>query len=1036
MSHQYQPTTYYDWVNRTHGVHLDSSNYQYTPYDYYAGDEIHIQNAVFRNSQYVTHDNTHVRFLNKSDIHVYDTSSLVIHDSGTLTMHTSASPGARTFIVDEIGRVGIGMSHIGVHGESTESPSFDLDVRGQVGIEDYLFHNDNTETFMLFGSDQREHNVNTTGEPDTIHPVDINETNLFTGGIAMLQMKTRDTSDIIITAPSTLLNNTGPVETRDPVTERATIGFQIGTNPPSGLPDILTFKPTNDVSLENTLDGGYNLIYVDSTLELRDQWLQYHETIVHRWNNPELTTGFEDLLTTNIGLASHNIVDDASIIEIKVSEAYPDLYVIGAIFASTLVELWSGAPHGYDLGGWSTVDHMTVNKYNSNVDFVVKSLTNNGAIVSRGDGTEVVINEDGMNDTNFRVEGSRAPNLLHVNTSTNHITINGAHYDDTALFTINGTDDTGNTISELVTVNPAETIINPAGNDHNFRIAAQGLDPQQSVSDTGSDGNIQMHTAAVTSHALFVDATNGRVGIGHSNPDTTLHVAGSAHIEGDLWVKGVTNQIDTYIHATSAIDVSNIGTGPALTVTQSGANTIAAFYDRDVNNQLQSSLYLADKTMAGIGTDEPTSALHVSDTVENYQSSEPLATVTIDHNYNHGGILINSKGGEWQNHLRFSRDGTPDWQIRHPIHNSLDIHKNSLRFYTFDGDADVMTLLNSGNVGIGMTSPYVSLYVEDTDGIRLPVGTTAQRPVSSQYGIDPVVAPDTPNFLPMYGTIRYNKELQTFEGFGPGDTWGSLGGVIDIDRDTYWTALNDIDGDYYPDDPDHLRAFVGGNPTGVNISGSTDDSEYGNDTSSVLVMDIEKKSSKIYNSVYISGDRHTGNSSQMERISQESARSYYEKLLSFDYSSSTPPGFKLKVAIKTQGMNMFKIRLTDQRTTASAGSHLNFGYVSVEGYTYWEQDRDYTHTTLQETHSVGDLLLSNTQTGVRSHADDDLSTTSAENGMYHIFQLDIDQIGSMYPNNGTGPWTCDLLLQLDITNKSTRETDILPTYLPEAYITT
>ena len=68
------------------------------------------------------------------------------------------------------------------------------------------------------------------------------------------------------------------------------------------------------------------------------------------------------------------------------------------------------------------------------------------------------------------------------------------------------------------------------------------------------------------------------------------------------------------------------------------------------------------------------------------------------------------------------------------------------------------------------------------------------------------------------GYIRYNTETQQFEGYGPGNAWGSLGGVIDIDRDTFWTALNDISGSEYPGDPDTLRAYVGhdNNPSETN----------------------------------------------------------------------------------------------------------------------------------------------------------------------------------------------------------------------------
>ena len=58
-------------------------------------------------------------------------------------------------------------------------------------------------------------------------------------------------------------------------------------------------------------------------------------------------------------------------------------------------------------------------------------------------------------------------------------------------------------------------------------------------------------------------------------------------------------------------------------------------------------------------------------------------------------------------------------------------------------------------------------FTDDT-AIKLPVGTTAQRPTEAQ------------------GQIRYNTDDSTFEGYD-GVAWGSLGGVKDVDQDTYIT---------------------------------------------------------------------------------------------------------------------------------------------------------------------------------------------------------------------------------------------------------
>ena len=66
---------------------------------------------------------------------------------------------------------------------------------------------------------------------------------------------------------------------------------------------------------------------------------------------------------------------------------------------------------------------------------------------------------------------------------------------------------------------------------------------------------------------------------------------------------------------------------------------------------------------------------------------------------------------------------------------------------------------------------------------QIPYGDVAARPVAPQDGY-----------------IRYNTEYSSFEGYGAGDSWGSLGGVIDIAQTTKILASaspNVTDGNLY-----------------------------------------------------------------------------------------------------------------------------------------------------------------------------------------------------------------------------------------------
>jgi hypothetical protein len=82
---------------------------------------------------------------------------------------------------------------------------------------------------------------------------------------------------------------------------------------------------------------------------------------------------------------------------------------------------------------------------------------------------------------------------------------------------------------------------------------------------------------------------------------------------------------------------------------------------------------------------------------------------------------------------------------------------------------------------------------------QIPYGDVASRPA-----------------VPQDGYIRYNTEYSSFEGYGPGDSWGSLGGVIDIAQTTKIIASetpNLTDGNlyFYTVGIEHMRLNSAGN---------------------------------------------------------------------------------------------------------------------------------------------------------------------------------------------------------------------------------
>ena len=124
----------------------------------------------------------------------------------------------------------------------------------------------------------------------------------------------------------------------------------------------------------------------------------------------------------------------------------------------------------------------------------------------------------------------------------------------------------------------------------------------------------------------------------------------------------------------------------------------------------------------------------------------------------------------------------------------VDSDGNSILEATENGNNNNLLIQQLGGyVGIGTTNPASTFHVNSTDALIIPVGTTTNRP--GQGG----------QITAVNGMIRYNTQTSQFEGYGPGSAWGSLGGVKDVDGDTYILAESSAGADN-----DDLQFFTAG----------------------------------------------------------------------------------------------------------------------------------------------------------------------------------------------------------------------------------
>ena len=248
----------------------------------------------------------------------------------------------------------------------------------------------------------------------------------------------------------------------------------------------------------------------------------------------------------------------------------------------------------------------------------------------------------------------------------------------------------------------------------------------------------------------FTDGTNTTIIDGTKVESGNIRISGNtiSSTSGDVNINssaGTINLLDN-VNITGNLDVTgNITVGGNITLGDEDTDTI------QINAQIDSDIIPNIDNTYDLGTTNLAWAeMNVGKAI--------IDDIVIDND----SIITNTSNGS----INFTANGTGSIVI-----DDLSFKSNIISN-------------NGGDISLDPSSQNV--VVNSTGAIKLPRGTTAQRPGS-----------------PVTGMIRYNTDSNVFEAYD--GNWVQLGGVYDDDRDTYITAENTPGAD-----DDTLRFYAGG----------------------------------------------------------------------------------------------------------------------------------------------------------------------------------------------------------------------------------
>ena len=286
---------------------------------------------------------------------------------------------------------------------------------------------------------------------------------------------------------------------------------------------------------------------------------------------------------------------------------------------------------------------------------------------------------------------------------------------------------------------------------------------------------------AFETNLLYLDVTNNRVGIGTSEPSTALHVNGTVTASAITGLSSATitnTSTDDSILVTTTEDSSSAG--PVITLKRNSASPADADYMGQIkfkgeNDADQEVVYAkitgkiqdaSDGSEDGIiefankkaGGNTITARLRS----DSFQLLNDTTLVVRNITY----PLSDGSAGQFM-----TTDGSGNLSFATVSTNSISQLNSNVT--VTDTGTGAITIDADGSTIITMNATTVLDASATTNAIRLPNGTTAQRPSGA------------------VGEIRYNSTTDTIEGYTSAGGWAQLGATTSTAENTDDTATDE-----------------------------------------------------------------------------------------------------------------------------------------------------------------------------------------------------------------------------------------------------